>query len=597
MNCLEFNNDNVKYWLEAKIKTSRTHQEYSVRWRYMEQLIELIKTGTVKNDHLLLTKSYYDKLPENLRIEVDLYLDSRRADYSQRSLALSKVYCSQFLLYLYELGFNNVRDFNYSYICSFFEADHHCLAETRFVLLSHARQLLEYFCKKQLCPLGYSMLLKDDMYHYVILINELTASEQAELNSLSETSALCPASQMFESINGFIKKYHDYNYAYTVITTADHTLRALFLFLDINELNYHPRIGDLWLLKIAPIIGVSIHNWRRPLKLFEYYMTSTEFSYNQKCLYNTERMINYPDEFKKVIYGYFHWLKKSFRSDGTVRTYKYSVWDFCDYLLELDMLDISCINQELLRTYLVQDNHTTFTGRASRIMVLRQFIVYLEQCGLIQNKNLHLYLSAGAAPSEKIIEILSDEQIAKLYKYRDNSKTGIELRNSAMVLVGLRLGFRSSDVITLRFSDIDWYEKTVSIMQEKTKKAITLPLSNDVGNALYKYIRYARPDSSSDCIFIRHRAPYGPLTAKLCNNALYTILPEKREIRTGFHILRRTFATSILRRNAGIERVLDSLGHQDNTTVMKYLSFDDERMNKCPLTLKECGIELRGGGL
>lgn len=597
-NHIEYNNANVNIWLEDIIKAHRTRQEYSVRWRYLEQLRELMITGTVKNDHLLLTKSNYDKLPENLRLEVDLYLATRKTDYSKRSLALAKIYCSQFLLFIFELEVNDVRDIRYCHICRFFEADHHCSSETRFILLSHARQMLKFYYNQQICPAGLYMLLKDDMYPYVISIDEFKLKEQELLRSLSEANPLLPSLKVLKSKNGFIEKYHNNNYASTVIKTADHVLRALYLFLDMNELNYHPRIVDLWLSRIKSIIGVSYHNWRRPLKLFEYYMTSRDFSYSQKCSYKPERMKNYPEIFKNVVLGYLNWLKRSFRSEGTVRTYRYSVWDLCDYLLDQGQSDFSSLSPEILMAYLAQDSHTTtFSGRSFRIMVLRQFIVFLEQCDLIQNKNLHLYLSAGTAPCEKVIEILTDEQVLRLYQYRSNCTTRIGLRNSAMVLVGLRMGFRASDVIGLNFSDIDWHKKTVAIIQEKTKVAITLPLPNDVGNALFSYIKHARPDSSCDRIFIRHRAPYGPLTAKICNNALYTILPEKKESRTGFHILRRTFATSILKRNAGIERVIDSLGHQDKTTVMKYLSFDDERMSKCPITLSECGIELWGGEL
>ena len=39
--------------------------------------------------------------------------------------------------------------------------------------------------------------------------------------------------------------------------------------------------------------------------------------------------------------------------------------------------------------------------------------------------------------------------------------------------------------------------------------------------------------------------------------------------------------------NAGIQMVMDSLGHTDNTSVMKYLSFDEERMRLCPLSLTQ----------
>ena len=47
--------------------------------------------------------------------------------------------------------------------------------------------------------------------------------------------------------------------------------------------------------------------------------------------------------------------------------------------------------------------------------------------------------------------------------------------------------------------------------------------------------------------------------------------------------------------NAGIQMVMDSLGHTDNTSVMKYLSFDEERMRLCPLSLTQYSLLLEGG--
>ena len=66
-------------------------------------------------------------------------------------------------------------------------------------------------------------------------------------------------------------------------------------------------------------------------------------------------------------------------------------------------------------------------------------------------------------------------------------------------------------------------------------------------------------------------------------------------VNKGFHVLRRTFATTLLRNNAGIQMVMDSLGHTDNTSVMKYLSFDEERMRLCPLSLTQYSLLLEGG--
>ena len=47
--------------------------------------------------------------------------------------------------------------------------------------------------------------------------------------------------------------------------------------------------------------------------------------------------------------------------------------------------------------------------------------------------------------------------------------------------------------------------------------------------------------------------------------------------------------------HAGIDDVMDALGHRDPTSVMKYLLLDDERSRKCGLSLDRAGILMEGG--
>jgi len=597
VNRQEYSLKSANQWLEEVIKPERTRQEYAARWRYMAQMAEIVDTGTVINDHLLLTKSYYNKLPDGLKSEVDLYLDSCKEKYSKRSFALTRIYCSQFMLYMHEHGISGIGELKYCDICDFYEEDHHCTPDTRQVLLIHTRQLLRFFSNANKCSIGFSMLLLEDIYPYVTVFKDLAPAHQKTINLISQ-SAVCTASEMLGTMEIFIEIYKANGYAQTAVKTTEHTLRALYLFLDINGLNYHPEISYVWFRRIIPIIGQCYRSWRRVLRIFEEYVTGNELFLDRKYSLKTNRMEKYPMWCRTAIVGYLDWLRRSFHSSATIRHNQYSVWSFCDYLLEQDANDFEVLTPELIKKYLAGDKHTTFRGRATRITVIRQFIGYLEDYTLISNKNLHLALSSGTADSVKIIDVLSDENVAFIHKYREESTSPNELRNAAMVMTGLRLGFRASDVINLKFSDINWARKSVSIIQEKTHVAITLPLSNDVGNAIYRYIRYGRPESSSKYIFIRHNAPYGKVTSKICCNALCAIIPERKDLtRAGFHVLRRTFATGILRRNAGIEAVIDSLGHQDNTSVMKYLSFDTERMSMCSLSLEDCNIQLKGGDL
>lgn len=130
---------------------------------------------------------------------------------------------------------------------------------------------------------------------------------------------------------------------------------------------------------------------------------------------------------------------------------------------------------------------------------------------------------------------------------------------------------------------------------QKTKVEIRLPMPVDVGNAIYSYLKDGRPKSKDNHVFLRAKAPYGLLTSKICSKALWRILPEREYVKGGgFHVTRRTFATNLLRNNAEIDTVMDSLGHTDPTSVMTYLLFDESRIQECSLSLEEAGISMGG---
>ena len=73
-----------------------------------------------------------------------------------------------------------------------------------------------------------------------------------------------------------------------------------------------------------------------------------------------------------------------------------------------------------------------------------------------------------------------------------------------------RLGLRASDVVSLRLDDVDWPDGSFSV-SGKTSREVRLPLPQEVGDALLSYLP-RRPDVNADVVFVRHKAPLGPLT-------------------------------------------------------------------------------------
>jgi integrase len=195
------------------------------------------------------------------------------------------------------------------------------------------------------------------------------------------------------------------------------------------------------------------------------------------------------------------------------------------------------------------------------------------------------------APRRSIVTVLTDEQVADIYDYRQKASTPLELRDVAIVMLGLRMGIRGVDILKLQITDFDWKNRTVTFIQQKTRKEITLPVPIEVGNSVYQYITCGRPSSAQSgngYVFIRHQAPYVPFsTASIaCTSALKRILRNysiELEERQGFHMTRKTFATRMLRAENRMDDIANALGHARTETAEVYLERDENRMRLCPL--------------
>jgi integrase len=168
-------------------------------------------------------------------------------------------------------------------------------------------------------------------------------------------------------------------------------------------------------------------------------------------------------------------------------------------------------------------------------------------------------------------------------------------RNYAMLLLGLRLGLRSIDILNLKLEEIHWRSNTLELAQAKTEAHLVLPLLTNVGNALADYILQGRPASPLPYVFLRGQAPY----RKLSNYSSYGISRQLMKLagirqgkgeRKGFHCLRHTVAARLLAGGTPLPVISSLLGHQDKNSTRVYLSTDLEHLRACALSL--VGIEV-----
>lgn len=180
------------------------------------------------------------------------------------------------------------------------------------------------------------------------------------------------------------------------------------------------------------------------------------------------------------------------------------------------------------------------------------------------------------------------EEVIKLLNVIDiRTKQGKE--DYLIISLICYLGLRISDVINLKLSNIDFNTNTISIIQYKTDNKLTLPLIEKVKYPLLDYLKNVRPsDSDLDYIFITYEKPYRHHLELTKHSYIVKDYMIKAGIdingrKHGFHSLRHSFSSLLLKENTSLYSISTILGHQDIKTTMTYLDIDTSKLKELAL--------------
>lgn len=366
-----------------------------------------------------------------------------------------------------------------------------------------------------------------------------------------------------------------------------------FMFLEINHLSHSSDAVALCLNALPDYPCQKKPNWsvkaRRShtIRLFDNYLQGKMI--NSSLRQYTREADLLPEWSKTILSDFVESREQDGMAESTLTMCRTAGCSFFMYLDKNGIEGPAAITPDIIKSFHDQDVHSTPESRNAYGTKLRQLLCFIADKGLVPS-TLSYAVSSSCAPHRSIVDVFSDEIVDKIYEYRDTASTPLELRNIAIVMLGLRMGIRGIDIINLQIRDFDWKAKTVSFVQQKTRKAITLPVPSDVGNSVYRYILKGRPqsaDSGNGYIFVRNQAPYIPAkSSTVCRNALKNVLAAygiELSPGQGFHMTRKTFATRMMRANNRIDDISNALGHARRETAEVYLERDEQGMKQCPL--------------
>lgn len=226
--------------------------------------------------------------------------------------------------------------------------------------------------------------------------------------------------------------------------------------------------------------------------------------------------------------------------------------------------------------FILRNTETVSVKRAQLIVCsLRSFFRFLYQRGETVNDLSPSALTVANWHFSELPKFLEPEQVECLLK-SCNQDTLIGQRDYAILLLMARLGLRAGDVVHLTLDDINW-EAGEFIVHGKSHRRERLPLMQDVGEAIVKYLSHGRPQCSSRRVFIRLRAPHKGFSSSvaICNIVRRALARAKLNPSfKGSHLLRHSLATQMLRGGASLAEIGEILRHQRLNTTQIYAKVD-----------------------
>lgn len=299
-----------------------------------------------------------------------------------------------------------------------------------------------------------------------------------------------------------------------------------------------------------------------------------------------------PPQFEEVLTAYEKECENNQYSMRGMRTRLHRLFFFVDHLSLRKVMDVAEITPETISDYVISIYPKHEKSIAAILTTLRVFLRFLYLNGYT-DKDLSFSVPKQNKYSYPAVPSTWDPAEVKRMLDAIDRGSPRGKRDYAILILVARLGIRAGDIKALKLTDLNWADKTITIMQEKTKHKVTYPILHDVGWALIDYLQNARPVCDVPYLFLRLHAPFQAFGENANFHNIITkytrlagiIVPRGK--RHGLHSLRHSLASALLEQGASLAVISEILGHMDSRSTSVYLHTDLNGLKACALDPEE----------
>ncbi len=264
-------------------------------------------------------------------------------------------------------------------------------------------------------------------------------------------------------------------------------------------------------------------------------------------------------------------------SSNTILSYQNDFMEFCHFLKKKNRLKsdvvpsivIFEVKEEDILEYFKSQSEKSNTSIAHYFTVLQNFYLFLVEEGYLSSSPFE-GLSMPKIP-QAIPKYLTYEEVDKILSRP--MKTKYDYRTHAMLELMYATGMRVSELLSLKFSNVDFINDCV-IVEGKGQKERFIPINDSSKQALKLYLleyrdQLLKPKKQYDELFLNNlgtpisRQGFYKLLKQVCEEVGIT-----KEVSP--HILRHSFATHLLNNGADLRVIQELLGHSNISTTQIY---------------------------
>lgn len=254
------------------------------------------------------------------------------------------------------------------------------------------------------------------------------------------------------------------------------------------------------------------------------------------------------------------------KSRNTVRQYSYLARGFLSFLNK----PLASVNEEDIERYKHHLVNEKKYSKASQHLAINSIKLLLKSNSIQLPLNL-----TSPRRSRKMPVYLSQREASSLL-----AQAGSDIRKLAMVSTLIYTGMRVGELCALDADDLDLEENIISIRSGKGDKGRIVVMPDECVDTLRSYLEYrSRLAAPTKALFVSNkRTRYEASSVERIVRDLSRVAGINKKVTP--HVLRHTFATSVMRNGGDIRFIQEILGHSSVATTQIYTHIDEHTLKE-----------------